>query len=357
MAKQQASGRSPLSSLHAPWDNNDNVIWLSSTVRLCRNIEKFKFPHKMEVERKAHLLQLVSNHFLQNSTLKAPVLLKGDEMTPHEKEFLIEHFFLSEGLQESHQGSGFAVDQTGEIIALFNLKEHLQLQCTDTSGDLEKAYSRVMALENDIGKSLKYAFNDKFGFLTGDLLHVGTGLIISSYLHIPALIHSKSLKDVLEKEKSEGIVASGLQGNPDELVGDILMLRNLYTLGVNEEALLATMRSAIMHIVVAEKNLRTRIKQEKMALFKDLISRACGNLKYSYQIDAPEALSHISLLKLGLELGWVKGMSIKEVNSLFIDSRRSHLSYLLSEKTIPEEIASKRAEFLRKKTADISIEI
>jgi protein arginine kinase len=356
MSKNPNNNRSALTSLHAPWDNNDNVIWLSSTVRLCRNIEKFKFPHKMESERKAHLLQLISNHYLQSTSLKDPLLLKGEEMAPHEKEFLIEHFFLSEGFQEAHEGSAFSVDKTGELIALFNIKDHLQLQCTDTSGDLEKAYSRVMTIENEIGKSLNFAFNTKFGFLTGDPLHCGTGLIVSSYLHIPALIHTKSLTDALEKEKSEGIVASGLQGNPDELVGDILMLRNLYTLGVNEESILSTMRSAIMHIVVAEKGIRTRIKQEKMPLFKDLISRACGSLKFSYQIEAPEALSQISLLKLGLELGWVKGMSIKEVNSLFIDSRRSHLSYLLGETVLAADISTKRAEFLRKKTEGILIE-
>lgn len=307
----------------------------------------------MEGARKTHLLQLLSKPYLASSQLLSPLLLKVDEMAPYEKEFLIEHFLLSEGFQEAHAGSGVSIDKSGAIIALFNLKDHLQLQYTDTSGDLEKGYSLITALENAITGSLNFAFSPKFGFLTSDPLHTGTGLIVSSYLHLPALIHTKSLHDAIEKEKSEGVVATGLQGNPDELVGDILMLRNLYTLGVNEETILSTQRTAIMHLVVAEKSMRSRIKQEKMPLVKDLISRACGSLKYAYQLEAPEALSQLSLVKLGIELGWVTGLSIKEINRLLFDSRRSHLAYLLDAKVMPEEIAAKRAEYLRNQTQNV----
>jgi protein arginine kinase len=164
------------------------------------------------------------------------------------------------------------------------------------------------------------------------------------------------LTDHMEKGKMEGVITSGLQGNPDELVGDILMLRNVYTLGINEESILASIRNAILHIVMAEKNLRSQIKSNKMANFKDHISRSLGLLKFSYQLDAHEALSAISFLKLGIELGWVKGLSVREVNTLFFDSRRSHLTYLLSEKSPSEDITFKRAEYLRKKTAAVTID-
>jgi protein arginine kinase len=38
-------------SLRKPWFNSTNPIWLASTVSLKRNIEKFKFPNKLDVER------------------------------------------------------------------------------------------------------------------------------------------------------------------------------------------------------------------------------------------------------------------------------------------------------------------
>jgi protein arginine kinase len=353
MAKNQNNKNSALASLHAPWDSNENMIWLASTIRTSRNIEKFKFPHKMESERKEHLLQLTSKPFLASKTIQNPFLLKVDELSPQEKEFLIEHFLLSEGFQEAQLGSGVGINASGEVIALFNIKDHVQLQYTDTHGDLEMGYSVVTKLEKEIGETLNFAFNEQFGFLTSDPTHAGTGLLVSCYLHLPALIHTETLK---ETEKHEGVLATGLQGNPDELVGDILMLRNLYTLGINEETILSSMRACVMQHVVSEKSARAKIKEQKTTLFVDLISRACGSLKYAHQIEAQEALSQLSLIKLGLELGWVKGLTIKEVNSLFFDCRRSHLAYLLNEKAKPEEIAAKRADYLRKKTADLILD-
>ncbi len=353
MSKNLPEENSPLMSLHAPWDHNNNVIWLASTLRLCRNIEKFKFPQKLEVDKKRHILQLASKTVLQSSDLTNPYLLNIEDMAPSEKEFLIEHFLLSEGFQEAGVGAAFGLDQTGELIILFNIKEHIQIQHTDCSGDLEQAWRKIVSIENQMTANINFAFSQKFGFLTANPLYCGSGLLISAYLHVPALIHQRVLSDHLENEKMEGIITTGLQGSPDDLVGDILMLRNTHTLGVSEETIFSTMRNSILRLVVAEKDTRAALKVSKNIQFKDHISRSIGSLQSSYQLDATEALSALSFLKLGIELGWVKGMNVEEINKLFFDSRKSHLNYLLQAKDSHEEIATARADFLRDKTAKL----
>lgn len=350
MSKNQPSDKSPLTSLHAPWDHNKNAIWLASTVRIHRNLEKFKFPHKLDAEKKSHIVQLASKAALQATGLVNPYLLKADEISPAEKEFLIEHFLLFEGFQEARQGAAFALDSTGETIILFNIKEHLQIQCTDCEGDLEKTWAKVVGIENQIAETLNFAFSPKFGYLTAEPQHAGTGLVVSAYLHLPALIHMHHL----EKEKIEGIITSGIQGSPDDLVGDILVIRNSQTLGLTEETIISNMRAAILRLVVAEKDLRSEIKATDNVRLKDLTARAIGLIKHSYQIDAQEALNALSFLKLGIELGWIKGMSLEDVNTLFFDSRRSHLTYLLANKSADEDIAVSRARFLREKGSKLS---
>lgn len=344
-----------LATLRAPWNSNDNVVWLASTLRLYRNIEKFKFPQKLDTERKEYLSSLAFTDFLGVANLKNPAILHSEEMTPTQKEFLIEHFLLSESLHEANHGTGFGIDETGEVVALFNIKEHLQLQVTDCVGDLEKSWDRLVQIEQSIQKNNPFTFSRKFGFLTSDPSHCGTGLIISAYLHVPALIHTNELFDYLEREKAEGIIASGLQGNPDDLIGDILMIRNCYTLGVSEETIISAMRSAILHLVIAEKGARSQIKQQKKDTLKNLVSKAVGLLKFSYRLEASETLNAISMLKLGIEMGWITGMNLKEAGSLFFDCRRAHLAYLLGEVNPTEEIATKRAEFLRKATASVTL--
>ncbi|MBS0654796.1 MAG: protein arginine kinase [Verrucomicrobia bacterium] len=345
-----------LTTLKAPWESNDHVVWLASTIRLHRSIEKFKFPQKLDTERKEYLCSLAFKDFLDIPGLSNPAILRAEEMSPMQKEFLIEHFLITESLHEANRGAGFGIDTTGEVIALFNSREHLQLQVTDCIGDLEKNWNRLMQIEEAMQKNNSFAFSRKFGFLTSDPTHCGTGLIISAYLHVPALIHTGGLLDCVEREKSEGIIASGLQGNPDELIGDILMVKNLYTLGVSEETIISSIRNAILHIVIAEKGARSQIKQQKKDSLKDAVSKAIGLLKFSFKLEASEALSAISMLKLGIEMGWISGMSVKEVNHLFFDCRRAHLSYLLGTSSPTEEIATKRADYLRRVTEAVTLD-
>ena len=353
MSKNHPSESSPLYSLHAPWDHNKNAIWLASTVRLCRNIEKFKFPQKLELEKKSHILQLTSKAVLQAAELAKPYILNANEITPAEKEFLIEHFLLFEGFQEAGSGSAFGLDESGETIILFNIKEHLQIQVTDCLGDIEQAWAKAALLESKLGAEIAFAFSPTFGFLTADPQHCGTGLIVSAFLHLPALIHQHLLSEHLDKEIAEGIISSGIQGSPDELVGDIVMLRNIHTIGLTEENIISTVRNAILRLVVAEKDARALIKASEDIHFKDLICRAIGLIKHSYRLEAQEALNALSLLKLGIELGWIKGMSVEQINQLFFDSRRSHLTYLLSKDKSGADIAVWRAEYLREKAAKL----
>ena len=75
-----------------PWIQNDNSIWLASTVSLQRNIEKFKFPGKLSVDRKKQIIALVSKDLLSSELaslgqLVNPSLIKAEEVGVLEKEF------------------------------------------------------------------------------------------------------------------------------------------------------------------------------------------------------------------------------------------------------------------------------
>jgi protein arginine kinase len=71
-------------------------------------------------------------------------------------------------------------------------------------------------------------------------------------------------------------------------------------------------------------------------------------LIHSYQIEAVEALNAISLLKLGVDLRWVLGITMEQLNLLFFNCRRAHLLCQFKEKIPQEEILHKRAEFIHK---------
>lgn len=342
--------------LEAPWDKNENVIWLASTLRIHRNIDKFKFPSKLEDERKKHLRELVANELMDLKEIPQSYSIKAEDLSPLEKDFFLEHFLIFDGFHEGRQGNAFVLDPTGQFIALLNVKDHLQLQLTDCSGDLEKTWSKLIAIENGVSSKFKFSFSQKFGFLTSDPALCGTGLVVSAFLHLPALIHLGKIQDFSEQIKNDGVVSFGLQGDPEELVGDMLVIRNSHTLGLNEESILGLVRSTILKLLVAEKSARTSIAKEHNTSVIDAISRSLGILKFSYQLETVEALYAISHVKLGIELGWIQGMSVQEVNKLFFGCRRAHLNYNLHEKIPHEQIAAKRADFLRSQFAHLNFD-
>lgn len=340
-----------------PWIHNNNSVWLASTVCLARNIEKFKFPGKLTTESKRQILSLIDKEPLEIDGLQNPILIKIEDMTPLEKEYLSEHFLTIHSFQTATAGEGFILDETGEFLGQINIDNHLKFLLIDSNGDLENAWNRLVKIESAMGKLWSYSFSPRFGFLTADPTQCGTALHVTVYLQLPALIHTETIDDFLEKNADENLNITGIHANPNEIIGDILMIQNNYTLGLTEENIISAMRSITTKLQVEENHLRSTIKASNNAAIKDKISRAYAILLHSYQIEAVEALNAISLLKLGIDLGWVSGVTLGELNSLFFFCRRAHLLNQYSEKIAQDEIPHKRAEFIHKTLKNIKLEI
>ena len=137
-----------------------------------------------------------------------------------------------------------------------------------------------------------------------------------------------------------------------------MVIRNNYTLGLTEENILSSVRSYATKLIVHEQGERKKLREEESTEMKNLVSRAYAVLVHSYKIDVAEALNAISLMKLGLELGWLTGVTTKDLNALFFSCRRAHLLAEVGEDFDPEELPHKRAEYIHKvlKKAELHIE-
>lgn len=332
-----------------PWNNNKNVIWLGSTLTLLRNLEKFNFPAKLAIDKRKQIISLLTRDLLASKQLKQPKLFRAEDMSPTEKELLVEHFLSSQGFHQAYVGEAFVLDETGEFLAVLNLKDHILLEWIDSSEDLEKAWDHLLKIELELTKSVNFAFSSKFGFLTSDPAHSGTGLIVNVFLHLPALIYTHQLNKVVKKNKDDGVEQTGLQGDPNEVIGDIVAFHNAYTLGITEESILSSLRILTTKLIVEEKSMRQHLKngnEAEVAEVKDKVSRAYAILLHSYQIEAVEALQALSLVKMGLDLEWLKGISQAALNQLLFACRRAHLLCHYGQKISQEELPHRRAEFI-----------
>jgi protein arginine kinase len=328
------------------WRKNTNSIWLATTIALHRNIEKFHFPSKLDSEKKQAISTRLTEALLKIPELQNAKSFLAQELTPLERDYLFEHFLIFEQFHDTQKGQSFVIDGTGSLLCLINIQDHLVFHTVDSHEELEKSLSRLVSLEQSLEKSIPYAFSPHFGYLTSDTGLSGTGLTCSSYLHVPALIFKGELRKILE-EHQEGLIYSGLQGNPDDLIGDLLVIKNRYSTGTTEESILSSIRNASLHITMIEKEERKKIQDEKNDTIIDNIARALGLLKNSHTLDTSEALRSISLVKFGVELGWVTGISLEKTNELFFDCRRAHLALVTNSSFVPLELHKARAHLLK----------
>jgi len=333
------------------------MVWLASSVRLLRNVEKFFFPGKLNVERKSQIVTLLHKELLSNPELQGSHFYKADKLNSLEKEFLVEHFLSQQLYHQAGEGEAFVVDDKGEFITEMNLRNHMQMSLLDGKGELENTLNRLIKIESALGKTITYSYSPKFGFLTADPTECGTALQVTAFLQLSALIHSETIDDLLEKYADDSITITGIQGNPTEIIGDVIAAQNTYTLGLTEENVLSSLRNFITKILVEEHAERNRIKQTANPVIKDKVSRAYGILIHSYQIEAVEALNAISLLKLGVDLGWVTGIDSAGLNTLFSNCRRAHLLCQYEGKISQDEIPHKRSEFIHKKLNGVQLTI
>lgn len=341
----------------APWNENANPIWLATTLLLHRNMERFNFPTKLEPEKRKQLVALIGKELPQLSGFDQPSLLKSEDCTPVDKEFLVEHCLTHEGFLQALQGEAFVFDKHGFCLLTINIEDHLHFHYIDVKGEIEKGWKQIVGLESQIGKTLGYSYSSKFGYLTSNPLNSGTGLSVSTFLQVSGLLHSNKLKDTFERLKDEAVEVSGLMGKPGEFIGDLVVISNQYSLGVNEEGILAGLRNFTTKILAEENILREQIKQQESAEIKDKVARAYGILIHSYQMETVEALNEIALLKLGLSLGWIEGITMKELNKLFFSCRRAHLLRTLPEKIPLEQVGHRRAELIHAALKNVSLKV
>ncbi|MBS0622851.1 MAG: protein arginine kinase [Verrucomicrobia bacterium] len=343
--------------LRHPWSDNPNNIWLASILELSRNLRPHLFPGKLSVDGRLQVRAMLAERLLGNVGLDHPTFIKAEEAGPLEKEFLYEHFLSPAPFQQAISGEGFVVDNQGDFFAMINVYNHLHLQITDVHEQIEETWHRLVNIETDLNTQLEYSYSPRFGYLTSDPMQCGTALQARLYLHTPALIRAGKLESTLANLQGEEIVVSSILGGLDHVVGDILAIQNRCSIGVTEEHILEMLRAFALKMMLAEKRERSRLQGGQAFDMKDLVSRAYGLAVHSYQLEAIEAWGALSLLKLGVDLGWITGTNHKELNELIFDCRRAHLTCNYSEDITQEELPHRRADFIHASLTNAHLKI
>lgn len=338
-----------------PWNHENQAIWLGSSLTLRRNLNRYNFPSKMQKMEVDQVLQTLKKSLLEDSGIEHPHFFAMNSLSSTDRELMFEHFLFLRGLTEPPNGSGVVIDDKGSFLALINTANHLELRVLNISNQMEAAWNTIAQIENRISGKEGFAFSPKFGYLTSDPSQCGTGLTVNAYLHLPALIHTGQIDSALANAEEDEVQVTGMSSEEEDFIGDLVILQNNYSIGMSEESILHAIQIAATKLIGAEKTMRQHLKQEQNIEVKDLISKAYGLMLHAFQLETKDALDLLSLLKLGLSLGYVSGVTDQTLSDLFFKCRRGYFSHLFPNLTDPKEINQKRADFLQQELKGITL--
>lgn len=328
-------------------------VILSSRVRLARNFSDQSFPHTSSSNELLRLRESTFALLLEvsqtSNVLDNAGILPFEEFADWERQSLVERHLTSKDHISQELGRALVALPDSSLSLLINEEDHLRLQGLLPGLQLEAAYALTLKLDDLVEKQCEgeFAFDLEMGYLTACPTNTGTGLRASVMLHLPALELAGHLPKTKEVAAGHGFVLRGTFGEGSHSHGHLHQISNQITLGKTEETLLKDVEETALRIAAKERELRIELAQTQSPLAMDAIGRAYGTLRFARQISYHEAAGHLSMLRLGTHLGWVKGLSHLRFNQLMIDIRPACLQVAQGHTMTTAKRDQLRADMLR----------
>lgn len=323
-------------------------IVLTSRIRLARNLKDTPFPGWAKRDERAAVFERTMGAAKSLETLKANYAVEFRDLNQLQKQILVERHLVSRDLAARSEGCGVVVSSNKSVSIMLNEEDHLRLQYILPGEQLNKAWTAINRIDNELEARLPYAFHPSLGYLTACPTNLGTGMRASAMLHLPGLMLSGHMEQVVKASHELNLTVRGIYGEGTQGLGHLFQISNQMTLGEKEEDIISRLRRVIADIARQEKNARLKLYSENKALISDRIVRAYGAMKYSLLMPPKEALEHISMLRLGVVLGFFDHGVLSEFNQLVLEIQSAHLQYnACGKRKCPEVNDARRADVIR----------
>lgn len=321
----------------------DSVI-VSSRVRLARNLSDVVFPNKIKTETDSssvinRVFDILSNY--ENYKIK--------DLSLEILNSLKEKHLISEDLTKNYDYGALSLSHDEQICVMLNEEEHIREQCILKGFMLDEALSSLNEVDDILLENLPIAFSNEYGFITTCPTNLGTGLRASAMMFLPALTLTNKVQSLMENLNNVGLTVRGNYGENSDPNGFLFQISNSQTLGLTEQQIIDNVKIAVTKICEKEIDARNQLLSTKYDEIKDRVCRAYGTLKYSYKIDAEEAIKLLSQVKLGICLNIIDYVKLDDVTNLLEDILPNTLKIINGENLSASELDKFRSKYIQQK--------
>jgi protein arginine kinase len=322
-------------------------IVISSRVRLARNLRNRAFPGWAKKAERTAILEMIKPRVEELAEMQDSFSELLQDLSALEKQVLVERHLISREHAAKSVGSAIVMNRRQTLSIMINEEDHLRMQSIRSGLQLKQAFKLVDKIDTALESKLEFAYEQKLGYLTACPTNVGTGMRASAMLHLPGLVLSELINQVIQAVSKIGLAVRGLYGEGTEAMGNLFQISNQTTLGEKEEEIISRLSKVIETIIEKEHDARQVLIQKKPNTLWDQIGRAYGVLTYAHAMTSKEALNLLSIIKLGVDLGAFPEDRRLPIDELFIDTQPAHLQKSSQQKLNAEERDHRRAQIIR----------
>ena len=265
----------------APWlsgSGPESAIVLSSRIRLARNIADFPFPPAANVDIKEKLINFMQTAFSRTPNLKRGGFFRSGDIEGLNQMFLVERHLISPQFMRDGTGGGLFIDDKERVAIMLNEEDHIRLQVVSSGMSLYDCWEFANKIDSDLSKTLKYDFDDEFGFLTACPTNVGTGLRASILIHLPGLVLTREIDNVIGRISKVGLTVRGFYGEGTDVLGNLFQISNQTTLGRTEDEIIDSLAKISKQIIEYEKGAEETLMKDAPEQIEDKVWRSYGIL-------------------------------------------------------------------------------
>jgi len=324
-------------------------VVISSRVRLARNLRSRPFPGWAKKAERTSILELVRPRVEELPEMQDSFSESLQDISALDRQVLVERHLISREHAAKGVGSAVVINRRQTLSIMINEEDHLRMQSIRSGLQLKQAFKLVDKIDSALESKLEFAYDPRLGYLTACPTNVGTGMRASAMLHLPGLVLSELINQVIQAVSKIGLAVRGLYGEGTEAMGNLFQISNQTTLGEREDDIINRLSKVIETIIEKEHDARQVLLQKKPNTLSDQIGRAYGVLTYAHAMASKEALNLLSIIKLGVDLGAFPEERRFSIDELFIETQPAHLQKTSQQKLNAEERDHLRAQIIRER--------
>ena len=170
------------------------------------------------------------------------------DLEPVERRMLLERNLISQDFSLQTAKAAVVRDDY-RFSAMVNEIDHLRMALFAPGADFSALWQELDKIDNGLEEYLDYSVSLEWGYLSPEVINLGTGLKASAMVHLPALVETGMIDKALKAVVQLGFSVKGFFSDNENSLGYLYQIANSVSIGESEEDLLTKLDGVVHHLV------------------------------------------------------------------------------------------------------------